>query len=258
MSELLISREGSVSVATINRPSVFNALNLSVLSQLKDFCQTVALDRTLSALIITGSGEKSFAAGADITELAHLTAAQAEQHSLYGQQVFDELSKLPIPVIAAVNGVALGGGLELALACDFIYASENAQLGLVETSLGLIPGFGGSARLARRVGLAYAAEMIFTAKKIDAQTALRVALVNQVFPAGEALNGALSTAAMIAERGPFAVSAAKRLMYESQDLDENEAHKREREFFAKAFSHVNHQEGISAFLSKQKPKFSSR
>lgn len=257
-TEILLTRENNIATVTINRPAAYNAISLAVLNGLEKFCDQARHDFELSAVIITGSGEKSFAAGADIKEMQDLNASQAEAHSRRGQEVFGLLSQLPVPVIAAVNGVALGGGLELALACDFIYASENALLGLVETSLGLIPGFGGVARLSRQVGSAWAAELIFSAQKIDAHTALRIGLVNQIFPTGEVVAGALKTAKMISERGPFAVAAVKRLMYEGQDLNEAEAHRLEQLSFGKVFEHDNRHEGIEAFLTKKKAQFSVR
>jgi len=258
MTELLLSRESSVAILTINRPAVYNSINSAVLSALEKWCVESQDDKSISALIITGAGEKSFVAGADIKEMDTFKAAEAEKYSRRGQEVVGLLSNLPFPTIAAVNGFALGGGLELALACDFIYASANAELGLVETSLGLIPGFGGVARLSRRVGSAWAAELIFSAKKIDAATALRIGLVNEVVPVGEVMAAALKTAQLIALRGPFAVSMAKQLLYEGQEVSEQQAHRLEQLYFAKTFGHINREEGIGAFLKKQKAQFSLR
>lgn len=258
MSELLVSIENGIAILTINRPAVYNALNKNVLDNLAEFCHSNKDNSEIYAAIITGAGEKSFAAGADIAEMRGLSSAQAQAHAKKGQDVLALFSTLSFPIIAAVNGVALGGGLELALACDFIYASENASLGLVETSLGLIPGFGGHARLARRVGTAWAAELIFSARKIDAQTALRIGLLNQVCKEGEVLAHALTCAEMIAKQGPYAVSTAKKLLYAAQDLSESEAHAAEQQSFGQVFAHVNHQEGIAAFFEKRKAQFSRR
>jgi enoyl-CoA hydratase len=214
---LIVTEKGPTRIITINRPTVLNALNKKTLSELEQALLEVNQAGPTRAVVITGAGPKSFVAGADIAEMKTLSPLEAEHFSQKGHRVFDLIGKLRLPVIAAVNGFALGGGLELALACDFIYASENASFGLVETRLGLIPGFGGVARLARRVGDAMAREMIFSAAQINATEALRIGLVNRVVSEGEAVPCAVSVAETIAQRGPCAVSLVKSLIRDGQD-----------------------------------------
>lgn len=252
---LLLTEIGTTSVITINRPSVLNALNKKTLLELEHALLAVNHSKATRAVVITGAGPKSFVAGADIAEMKSLSAIEAQHFSGMGHRVFDLIGQMKVPVIAAVNGFALGGGLELALACDFIYASENASFGLVEARLSLIPGFGGVARLSRRVGDGMAREMIFTASQIKAAEALRIGLVNKVVPEGEAVTSAISVAETIAQRGPVAVSLVKGLLGNGQNASLSVANEMEQRAFGLVFSTRDHHEGMLAFLEKRSPNF---
>jgi enoyl-CoA hydratase len=258
---LLVEDDGPVRVLTINRPAVLNALNQKTVAELEQAFGDADKDAqagTLRALIITGAGEKSFVAGADITEFNGLSPEQARAYSALGHRVLDLPGAMSIPVIAAVNGFALGGGLELALACDFIYASDNARLGLVETNLGIIPGFGGVGRLRRRVGQAMAAELIFSAAMVKADEALRIGLANKVVPQAELLATAKKTAATIADKGPLATAAVKRLLCWGDSMDLRAANAFEATSFGMVFSTEDKAIGVEAFLNKGKAAFRGR
>lgn len=255
---LIISDRGAVRIITLNRPKALNALNSKTLAELGQAIKDIEAHAGIRAVVITGGGEKSFVAGADIVEMKDLRPVDAELFSAKGHAVFDALSALHVPVIAAVNGFALGGGLELALACDFIYASENARLGLVETNLGLIPGFGGLARLSRRVGNAMARELVFSAKQLKAEQALTVGLVNKVVPAGEVVDAAVKTAETIAEKGPVAIRLAKTLLNETADADIRTANAMEQRAFGLVFGTDDKVEGIGAFLEKRRADFTGQ
>jgi enoyl-CoA hydratase len=207
--------------------------------------------------VLTGEG-RAFAAGADIEEMRGFTPTQAEAFSRLGHRVFAALEELPIPTIAAVNGYALGGGCELACACDWIYASEKARFGQPEVNLGIIPGFGGTSRLARRVGLGWAKELVLTGEPIKADLAERVGLANRVFPPEELVDAAVRTGETIAAKGPLAVSQAKRVLQEGQDADPRVAHTLEQNAFAFVFSTEDRAEGMGAFLEKRDPAFKRR
>lgn len=252
---LILEDKGHTRVITISRPRVHNALNRRVLLELERVLTEIDQNTNIRCLVMTGAGEKSFVAGADISELKSLSPIEAEIFSGLGQRVMDLIANLRIPVVAAVNGYALGGGLELALACDFIYASENASFGLVEAKLGLIPGFGGIARLSRRVGAAFAKEMIFSGAQISASEALRIGLANRVVAEGEVLESAKNLADKISERGPLAVSLAKKFLRESENTSIATANTLERAGFGLVFSSRDHHEGISAFLEKRAASF---
>lgn len=252
---LIVTEKGPIRVITINRPTVLNALNKRTLCELEQALCEVNQPGPTRGVVITGAGPKSFVAGADIAEMKALSAIEAESFSKQGHRVFDLIATIRVPVIAAVNGFALGGGLELALACDFIYASENAAFGLVETRLALIPGFGGIARLARRVGEAVAREMIFSGVQINADEALRIGLVNRVVREGEAVSSAISVAETIAQRGPYAVALAKSLIRDGQDCGLRVANGLEQRAFGLVFSSRDHNEGIRAFLEKRAANF---
>lgn len=252
---LILEDKGYIRIITINRPKVHNALNKRVLLDLEKAFFEIEQHKTIRCIIVTGAGEKSFVAGADIAELKSLTPLEAENFSSLGHRVMDFIANLRIPVIAAVNGYCLGGGLELALACDFIYAAENASFGLVEAKLGLIPGFGGIARLSRRVGTAMAKEMILSAGQINASEALRNGLANKVVSEGEVLESAKNLAEKIAERGPYAVALAKKLLGEAENAQITILNSLERAGFGLVFSTRDHAEGISAFLEKRAATF---
>lgn len=252
---LILSDKGSTRTITINRPKVLNALNKKVLFELKQAVSDIEQNKNIRAVVITGAGEKSFVAGADISEMKNCSSIEAENFSHIGQMVFDSLENLKCPVIACVNGYALGGGLELALACDFIYSSENASFGLVETKLGLIPGFGGIARLCRRVGSAYAKEMIFSASHVTAQEALRVGLVNKVVDDGNVVDSCLSLAEKMSERGPLALGVCKKLLRQAENINKDAMDHLERTSFGLIFSSKDSKEGINAFLDKRPAVF---
>lgn len=208
--------EGTVAVLTINRPKALNALNSAVLDELNEAIDAIDLNE-VRALIITGAGEKSFVAGADIGEMSNLTKEQGEAFGKKGNDVFRKIETLPIPVIAAVNGFALGGGCEISLACDIRICSENAVFGQPEVGLGITPGFGGTQRLARTIGVGMAKQLIYTARNIKAPEALRIGLVNAVYPIEELMGAAKKMASIIASNAPIAVRNCKKLLMTSSD-----------------------------------------
>lgn len=254
---LLEQKANGVWLLTINRPEALNALNSEVLNEMGEALRQVGEMHysDAKALIITGAGEKSFVAGADIKEMSDLNEEEALAFAVRGQSIFHELTLLKIPVIAAVNGFALGGGCELALGCDFIYASENAKFGLPEVGLGLIPGFGGTVRLARAVGQRRARELTYTGQMISAQEALEYRLVNKVTSKEELLNEAIKTAEMIATKAPIAVGSSKRSINQAWDMDVEEAQKNEAHIFSELFHSEDMREGTKAFMEKRKPQF---
>ena len=229
----LESKDNGVWVLTINRPESLNALNMQVLNDMADALRQISeVDfETAKALVITGAGEKAFVAGADIKEMLDMSNEQAVAFAQKGQSVFHELNLLKIPVIAAVNGFALGGGLELALGCDFMIASDNAKFGLPEVSLGLIPGFGGTVRLTRAVGIRKARELTFTGEMIKADEALRLGIVSQVVPQSELMMAVNKKLEMIISKSPLAVSKAKLSINQAFDLETEKALENEVEIF---------------------------
>lgn len=240
-----------IGIITISRQSKLNALNNKVFNELAQLLGSKELTK-LRVLIITGEGSKSFVAGADITELANLSKAQAESVSKKGQKVFNTIENFPVPVIAAVNGFALGGGLELAMACSFRIASDNAKFGLPEVKLGLIPGYGGTQRLAPLVGIGNAIELITTAKLIDANKAKEIGLINEVVSQEQLLDKCIEIATEIMGNAPIAVKAAlnaTRLSVQGTDFDT------EARIFSTLFETIDAKEGINAFLDKRSPLF---
>ncbi len=252
---VLLEHEGSVSILTIQRPKVLNALNTEVLRALRKTIELVSGRGETRCLVLTGAGEKAFVAGADIAAMQAMTRRDAEAFARSGHDVMDALDKLPFPVIAAVNGFALGGGCELALACDFIYAGDRAKFGQPEVNLGVIPGFGGTQRLARRVGVAMAREIIYSGAMIDAAEALRIGLANRVFPSEQLLAETRKTALLIAQRGPTAVSHAKRAIADGLDNLLADGNDLEIAAFAACFETGDQREGMGAFLEKRAPTF---
>jgi enoyl-CoA hydratase len=256
-----IERVGHVATVTIQRPDKLNALNARVIAELTRAFQDLIPSEDdadpVRAAILTGAG-KAFVAGADIGEMAAMTPVGAKDFSDAGHRLCALIEALPFPVIAAVNGFALGGGCELALACDFIYAAEGAKLGQPEVNLAVIPGFGGTQRLLRRVGIARARELIYTADLITAEQALAMGLVNAVVPAGELLLRARDVALKIASRGPLAVSAAKRVMLRGEGIDLPAACELEAQAFAGLFGSEDQKTGMRAFLEKSKASFKRR
>lgn len=254
---LLDQKENGLWILTINRPDSLNALNSMVLNEMAEALRQISElgYEDARALVITGAGSKAFVAGADIKEMSDLQSEQAEAFAQRGQSIFHELTLLKIPVIAAVNGFALGGGCELALGCDFIYAAEEAKFGLPEVTLGLIPGFGGTVRLTRAVGQRRARELTYTGNMITAQEAHAMGLVNKVFPAAELMAGVLKTVQTITARAPIAVGFAKASINQGWDMDVEEAQKNEARFFGDLFTSEDVREGTKAFIEKRKPVF---
>jgi len=258
VTELIRSeRRGAVALVTLASPDTLNSLSTAMLQALAAALGEVAGDESLRALVLTGEG-RAFAAGADIEEMSAMTAIEAEAFSRLGHETFGALEALAIPTLAAVNGFALGGGCELALACDWIYASTKARFGQPEVKLGLIPGFGGTSRLVRRVGIGWAKELILAAENLKADEAMRIGLVNRVFEPDELLDSAMMAGQAIAERGPLAVRIAKRVLQEGQDADLRLANTLEQNAFGLVFASEDSKEGTKAFLEKRDPEFNGR
>ena len=223
MTNILLEKKGSIAVATINRPKALNALNSQVLEDLNELLDLVNADKEIRALVLTGSGEKAFVAGADIAEMSTLTKTEGEAFGKKGNDVFRKLETLPIPTVAAVNGFALGGGCELSMSCDIRICADTAVFGQPETGLGITPGFGGTQRLARLVGPGMAKQLIYTAKNIKADEALRIGLVNAVYPLEELMPAAEKLAATIAKNAPIAVRACKKAINEGLEAKMDDA-----------------------------------
>lgn len=255
---LLFEQDGAVGVLTINRPKSLNALNPATLHEIAACLATIRQEETIRCVIITGAGDRAFVAGADIAAMATMNALEGKQFSALGLQVLRQLEELPIPVIAAVNGFALGGGTELALACDLIIAAETAKFGQPEINLGVIPGFGGTQRLARRIGLPRARELIYSGEMIDAETALRYGLVNKVVPSQELMTAAKALAHKLAAKPPIAIRQAKMAINAGIDMDLHNACRFENEAFALTFATEDKAEGMKAFLEKREAKFTGR
>ncbi len=254
-NHLIFEIHDNIATITVNRPKSLNALNTEVLTELFQAVEDVAANEDVRVLVLTGSGEKAFVAGADITELAELNTLQAKNFVANGHKTMAAFQGLSIPVIAAVNGFALGGGLELALSCDFIYASENAKFGLPEITLGLIPGFGGTQRLSRIIGKNMAKEMVFTGKIISAAEAAQIGFVNRVTPPEELMNEVLKIAGSIASKGKVSLNMAKQTINQGMDVDLLTGCKMEIDSFAICVASEDAQEGTRAFLEKRKPEF---
>ncbi len=252
---ILFKIEDGIATLTYNRPKSLNALNGELLDEMSQALDAVSADEGIRVLVLTGSGEKSFVAGADITELAKCNALQGKTFAAKGQKAISKLQCLGIPVIAAVNGFALGGGSEIALACDFIYASENAKFGLPEITLGLIPGFGGTQRLSRLVGINMAKEMIFTGKMISAAEAKEIGMVNKVVSPENLMTEVMNTAKTIAAKGKVSLRAAKQVINAGLDVDLKTGCHMEVDAFSLCMASEDAKEGTSAFLEKRKAVF---
>jgi enoyl-CoA hydratase len=250
---ILEIKEG-VGIIKMNRPDAMNALNTQTLGELEKAISQLGDDDSVRVVIITGEG-KAFVAGADIAEMKDMSKEQAENFSNNGQMVFDLIASLEKPVIAAVNGFALGGGCELAMACDVRIASEKAKLGQPEVNLGVIPGFAGTQRLSRLVGTAKAKELIFTADMVDAQSALSIGLVNQVVPAEQLMDTCMEMAKKIAAKGPLAVRLAKKVIDKGIEAKLDEGSHIESSEFGECFASGQAKEGMLAFLEKRKPNW---
>ena len=252
---LLIETKDGVALLTINRPTVLNSLNAALLRELQEAFTELSLDPAVKVIVLTGSGKKAFVAGADIAEMADFNTLQALAFSHRGQQLVNFIGRMAKPVIAAVNGFALGGGLEMALACDFIYASDNAKLGLPEVTLGVMPGFGGTQKLGRLLGRNRANEMIFSGKVLSAAEAKEWGIANAVFPAEELLEKTMEAARKIAGNGMLGVAYAKAAVKSCLDMGEADGMNYEAVFFAALFSTADQKEGMRAFLEKRKAEF---
>ncbi|MBO5564967.1 MAG: enoyl-CoA hydratase/isomerase family protein [Lachnospiraceae bacterium] len=253
MSLVLYEAKDAIGIITINRPEALNALNADVLTALNEVLDQID-QNTIRAIIVTGSGDKSFVAGADIAQMSKLTAAEGEAFGKKGNDVFLKLESFPIPTIAAVNGFALGGGCELSMACDMRICSDNAVFGQPEVGLGITPGFGGTQRLARIAGVGMAKQMVLSARNIKAEEALRIGLVNAVYPQAELMDEAMKLAGAIAKNAPIAVRASKRAINEGLSLPIEEAVVVEEKAFGSCFETHDQIEGMSAFLEKRKEK----
>ena len=250
---ILINHEDRTTIITINRPQSLNALNAKTIMELSNALDEISKDTNCRVAIITGSGEKSFVAGADIKEFSDFGTSAAEELARNGQNIlFNKIENLNKPVIAAVNGFALGGGLELAMACHIRYASDNARLGLPEVTLGLIPGYGGTQRLPKLVGKGLANELIFSAKMIPAQRAKEIGLVNDVFSLEELLPKTKELAKQIAQNSPMGITKAIQAVNQS---DSSTGFETEIKAFGELFEMDDKKEGVAAFLEKRKPTF---
>lgn len=254
---ITFNQKEAIAIVTLNRPKVLNALNTETLNELHEIFTQLDSDTGVRVIIITGSG-KAFIAGADISEMNTYSPEEARAFSQLGHKTMDAIQNSGKPVIAAINGFTLGGGLELALSCDILIASEKAVLGLPEVNLGLIQGFGGTQRLPRLIGKSRAKELIFTGEALKAQKACEIGLVNRVVPQEELLPEAEKMAQLISAKGPVALTLAKRAIESGYDVPLSEGCKKEIDAFVESFSSQDRDEGIKAFLEKRKPVFTGK
>lgn len=252
MNNLLMEVENEIAVVTINRPKSLNALNSATLAELNECFSEIEKRKDIKVVILTGSGDKSFVAGADISEMVNATAAEGRTMGMLAKVAFERLENMPQVTIAAVNGFALGGGCEISMSCDIRVAAENAKFGQPETGLGILPGFGGTQRLPRLVGKGRAKELIFTCDMIDAQEAYRIGLANKVVPQAELIDYCKKMAAKIISKGSYAVSLAKSAINTGLDVDLSSGLKFEADLFGLSFATADKKEGMSAFLEKRK------
>ena len=252
---ILFSVEGNVGVIKFNRPQALNAINTDVLTEVNAALDEILENKEIKVLVFTGEGDRAFVAGADIKYMLNLTPLQAREFSRIGQDLFFRIEQLPIPVIACVNGFALGGGCEIAMACDFIYASEKAKFGQPEITLGVIPGFGGTQRLARLVGNNVAKELCMTGGMIKADEAKSIGLVNKVFPAEALWEETMKAASLIAAKGRVALKGIKDCIDRGADMDLINGCRMEADAFGLIFSSPDQKEGMSAFVEKRPPEF---
>ncbi len=255
---LLYEVVDGIATVTVNRPKALNALNAATLQELIDCFAAIADDASVKVVILTGGGEKAFVAGADIAEMQALDAVAARHFARLGHRLAAAIEQLPKPVIAAVNGYALGGGCELALCCDIRLAAENARFGQPEVNLGVIPGFGGTQRLARLIGKGRASELVMTGDMIDAAEAYRIGLVNRVLPADELMAAARKMAGKIAGKGQLAVGFAKAALRDGLEMDLDRACNLEADLFGLCFATADQKEGMLAFLEKRPAKFEGK
>jgi enoyl-CoA hydratase len=257
-NNLLIEIADGVAILTVNRPRSLNALNSELLGELECALSKLGSDADVRAVVLTGAGDKAFVAGADIREMAQMSSIQAHAFALKGQRVMLAMATMKKPVIAAVNGYALGGGLELALSCDFIYASEDAQLGFPEVTLGIMPGFGGTQNLPRLIGPNRAAEMIFTGRMLTAGKALAWGMVNELVPSGELLARTLETAKAMAGVGSLGLAYAKDAIANGLNMARQDGFRYEASLFGVLFASEDQREGMEAFVEKRKAGFKGK
>lgn len=255
MNNIIIEKENQVATVTINRPASLNALNKETLEELLTCFKEFSKDEKTKVIILTGSGEKAFVAGADISFMQSLTAHEGRKFGKLGHLVMSTIENSPQPVIAAINGFALGGGCELALACDMRFASDNAKFGQPEVNLGVIPGFGGTQRLPRLIGKGLANELLLTGNIIDSTEALRIGLVNRIYSQTELLSACKAIAKTIAIKGSVAVRLCKEAVNHGVEMDLNRGCAYEADLFALCFASDEQTEGMTAFLEKRTPKF---
>lgn len=258
LKNILLEKEGHLAIVTINRPKALNALNSETLKDLDVVLEDLENDNNIYSVILTGSGEKAFVAGADISEMKDLSEEEGREFGLLGNRVFRRLEKLDKPVIAAISGFALGGGCELAMACDIRIASEKARFAQPEAGLGITPGFGGTQRLPRLVGEGRAKELIYTCAMIKADEALRIGLVNKVVPLDTLMEEAKNMANTIIANGPIAVKLCKDAINRGIQVDIDEAIEIEAGDFGKCFSTEDQKEGMSAFMERRDKNFSNK
>jgi enoyl-CoA hydratase len=252
---LRVEDRGPVRIITIDRPKVLNALNAQVVDELTRLLEATASEDAVRGVVLTGAGDKAFVAGADIAAMAQMDPEQALSFAGRGHALGEMLTALGVPTVAAVNGFALGGGCELALACDFIYASQRAKFGQPEVKLGVIPGFGGTQRLLRRVGAARALELCMSGDILDAAEALRIGLANRVLAPEQLLPQAVAVVERIAQQGPLAVAKVKEVIHRGAEMPLHEANTLEQQAFAGLFATADQKEGMAAFLDKRPPEF---
>ena len=253
-----LERRERVAILTLNRPDALNALSVSMLDDLDAHLNSLENDPEIRALVLTGAGERAFTAGADINHMRTATPLEARDYARRGHAVTNRLENFPKPVIAAVNGYALGGGCELALACDIRLASEKAQFGLPEVNIGILPGWGGTQRMARATSPGFAKELIFTGRRVRADEALAAGLANHVYPDGELMDRAIALAEEIATKPPWAIAAAKEVVNLALEGDLQGHLARELDAFALAFTTEDQREGMAAFFEKRTPEFRGR
>jgi len=258
LKNVIYEKSEGIAIITINRPDALNALNAETIDEILQCLDDIAKDDNVRAVILTGAGPKAFCAGADIKAMKGMTALDARKLSQMGYKLCKAIENLEKPVIAAINGYALGGGLEVAMACDLRIASEKARMGQTEINIGLIPGWGGTQRLPRLVGKTLAKEMVFTGKMIDAQTAYQRGLVNKVVPPEQLMDAAKEMAKELASKAPVALKLSKMLINYGLETDLDTALVLEREAFGVVASTEDLQEGVSAFLEKRKPVFKGK
>jgi enoyl-CoA hydratase len=255
---IIYEKSEGIATITLNRPESLNAFNKEVIEEILQALEDIKADENTRVVILTGAGEKAFSAGADIKAMKGMNALKARELSLMGEKLCNALENLEKPVIAAINGYALGGGLEVAMACDIRIASENARMGQTEINIGLIPGWGGTQRLPRLIGKTKAKELIFTGKIIDAKTAEQLGIVNMVVPADKLKEAVHQFALELASKAPVALKVAKSLINKGSEISLDAAIALEREGFGVVASTEDLQEGVSAFIEKRKPTFKGK